>query len=107
MEKILEPDEELKKEIIKKFSPKREASELLSASYQRLGYGSKFERVKGCGTYLEFWRAVSDNPEKWRLHSANFCRDRLCPLGVPTRFSGKFRRLWTLSRINTHLYFSL
>lgn len=30
MEKIPEPDEELKKEIIKKFSPKREASELLS-----------------------------------------------------------------------------
>lgn len=80
MEKIPEPDEELKKEIIKKFSPKREASELLSASYQRLGYGSKFERVNDCGTYLEFWRAVSDNPEKWRLHSANFCRDRLCPL---------------------------
>lgn len=80
MEKIIEADNELKEEILKKFSPKREASELLSASYQRLGYGSKFERVNGCGTYLEFRQPVSNNAEKWRLYNANFCRDRLCPL---------------------------
>lgn len=80
MEKIIEADNDLKEEILKKFSPKREASELLSASYERIGYESKSERVKGCGTYLEFKKPVSDNTEKWRLHSANFCRDRLCPL---------------------------
>ncbi len=80
MKEIIEADNELKEEILKKFSPKREASELLAASYERLGYESKYERVNGCGTFLEFRQPVSDNDKKWRLHSANFCRDRLCPL---------------------------
>lgn len=80
MKEIIEADNEIKEEILKKFTPKREASELLSASYERIGYESKSERVNGCGTYLEFRQPVSDNNEKWRLYNANFCRDRLCPL---------------------------
>lgn len=81
MKEIIEADNELKEEILKKLTPKREASELLAASYGRIGgYESKSERVKGCGTFLEFRQHVTDNAEKWRLHSANFCRDRLCPL---------------------------
>lgn len=77
-------DEELKEELLKKFAPKREASELLSASYDRLGYESRSERVSGCGTFLEFRLTgtphTSDVSDKWRLHNANFCRDRLCPM---------------------------
>lgn len=68
-------NEELKEELLEKFSPKREHSELLAKSYERLGYDSKGERVGECATYLEFRLT-----EKWRLHKANFCRDRLCPL---------------------------
>jgi len=80
MDKIIEADNDLKEEILKKFSPKREASELLAASYNRLGYEGKYKRVKDCGTFLEFRQPISDNSEKWRLYNANFCRDRLCPL---------------------------
>lgn len=66
-------------EISDKFEPKRLYSEMLSMSYSRLGYASKADRVNNCGTYLEFVRSVnSDDP--WRLHTANFCRDRLCPM---------------------------
>ena len=68
-------DEELKQELLNKFTPKRNALELLAASYDRLGYDNKTERVKDCATYLEY-RLL----DKWRLHRANFCRDRLCPL---------------------------
>lgn len=75
------PDEELKKELIEKFTPKRDALELLSASYDRLGYENKAERTASCGTYLAFRKSMQqDVSEDWRLHNANFCRDRLCPL---------------------------
>ncbi len=73
-----ETDEALKQEISDKFTPKRESSELLSASYARLGYDGKASRVLDCGTFLEF--RLYDGVDKWHLHSANFCRDRLCPL---------------------------
>lgn len=73
-------DEDLKDELLKKFAPKRESSELLASSYDRLGYENKSERVGGCGTYLEFRRSATDVNDGWRLHNANFCRDRLCPL---------------------------
>lgn len=73
-------NEELKEELLEKFSPKREHSELLSKSYDRLGYSGKSERVNDCGTFLEFRCNTSDVSGKWLLHHANFCRDRLCPL---------------------------
>lgn len=73
-------NEELKEELLEKFSPRRENSELLSQSYDRLGYDSRAERVNECGTFLEFRLKASDVSEKWLLHKANFCRDRLCPL---------------------------
>lgn len=34
-------------------------------------------KIKGCGTYLEF--ALNPDGTK-RLHAANFCRERLCPM---------------------------
>lgn len=55
----------------------------LSNSYRRLSkkYGAeisphKWLRVRECATYLEF-RLYLESQER-RLHSANFCKDRLC-----------------------------
>lgn len=70
-------------ELDTKFTPKRLSSLLLSASYGRLGESSKAQRVADCGTFLEFAHAIDANgvmDEKGKLHNANFCRDRLCPM---------------------------
>ena len=71
-------DSSLISEVSQKFTPKKQASELLSASYNRLGYESKAERVSSCGTFLEF--ALQQSSDTWHLRKANFCRDRLCPM---------------------------
>lgn len=70
-------------EIEKKFTPKRKCSELLASSYERIGFESKASRVSDCGTFLEFAHEISSDgiiSEKGKLHNANFCKDRLCPL---------------------------
>lgn len=70
-------------EIEKKFTPKRQCSELLSSSYERIGFQKKANRVSDCGTFLEFAHEISSDgiiSEKGKLHNANFCKDRLCPL---------------------------
>lgn len=71
-------DNALISEISQKFTPKKQATELLSASYFRLGYEHKAERVSSCGTFLEF--ALQQSSDTWHLRKANFCRDRLCPM---------------------------
>ena len=68
----------LTEELATRFTPKRKASEVLALSYLRIGYGNKSDRVLNCGTLLEFQRAENEN--EWKLSSANFCRDRLCPM---------------------------
>ena len=68
----------LTEELATRFTPKRKASEVLALSYLRIGYGNKSDRVQNCGTLLEFQRAENEN--EWKLSSANFCRDRLCPM---------------------------
>ena len=68
----------LSEELATRFTPKRKASEVLALSYLRIGYGNKSDRVLNCGTLLEFQRAENEN--EWKLSSANFCRDRLCPM---------------------------
>lgn len=70
-------------EIEKKFTPKRQFSELLASSYERIGFQKKANRVSECGTFLEFAHEISSDgiiSEKGKLHNANFCKDRLCPL---------------------------
>lgn len=64
------------KELKKKFAPKKEQTEVLARSYERLGMTSKASRVFDCGTLLDWVRDV----DKWKLHNANFCKDRLCPM---------------------------
>ena len=48
----------------------------LSESYHRLKI-SKADRVKECGSYLEFKRFSDDS---MKLNHANFCKVRLCPM---------------------------
>lgn len=76
-------DLEEKSEIEKKFVPKRLDSEKLADSFKRLDYIKRAERVMECGTYLEFAHAIDSSgviDAKGKLHNANFCRDRLCPM---------------------------
>lgn len=54
----------------------KNASILLSNSYKRLN-NHKFHRVKECASYLVFKKY--DNGDM-KLHSANFCKVRLCPM---------------------------
>ena len=49
----------------------------LAESYKRLGMKKSY-RVAECGTYLEYKRFFEDNSRK--LHQANFCKVRLCPM---------------------------
>lgn len=70
-------------EVKEKFAPKRVSSEKLAASYHRLEWGRKAHRVENCGTILEFAHAIDGSGEidpEGKLHNANFCRDRLCPM---------------------------
>lgn len=70
-------------EITKKFIPKKNNSLLLSESYIRLGLEGKSHRVSECGSFLEFAYEISSDgvvSENGKLHTANFCRDRMCPM---------------------------
>lgn len=56
---------------------KKIRSLIIAESFRRLGEEKKSNRVKFCGTYLEFTRY----PDSERiLTAANFCRERLCPM---------------------------
>ena len=96
-------------EIDAKFIPKKQKSSLLGDSYQRIyqknlsalndesltndqvdhlmekvvRLRSKTHRVSECGNFLQFANGVNADltiDEKSRLHKANFCKDRLCPM---------------------------
>lgn len=55
---------------------------ILAYSYKRIYIGTakanKYLNVLNCSTYLEFRRYIET--QERRLHSANFCKDRLCPI---------------------------
>lgn len=86
----------LENELKKKWIPKKLLSERLVLCYYRLDLEKKAERVVNCGTFLEFGkveelggvspgapgRCSGDAPTStnFKLHKANFCRDRLCPM---------------------------
>ena len=56
---------------------------MLAQSYTRIGYQNKALRVADCGTFLEFAHEIQVDgviAEKGKLHNANFCKDRLCPM---------------------------
>ena len=70
------PEQKMQEELQKKFTPKRENSEYLSKVYKNLYYDKKADRVFFCGTDLGFVVSGEDT----KLYSANFCKDRLCPM---------------------------
>lgn len=70
------PELELQEEIAERWTPLRRKSELLAASYGRLDLEQRKIKVDDCGTFLQF----ALGPDKARLHRANFCKDRLCPM---------------------------
>lgn len=47
------------------------------------GLGSRGAHVASCGDHLEF--RIPINGGKWKLHHANFCHDRLCPMCMARR----------------------
>lgn len=81
-------------ELAQRFAPHKVNSISVSESYQRIGFmmqmnesdREKFyrrsERVARCGDYLEFVHDIIDGniEPKGKLHNANFCRDRMCPM---------------------------
>lgn len=71
-------------ELESKFKPKRLDAEKLSASFYRLEMVKRGERVADCGTFLEFAHACTlgtgEVDQQGKLHFANFCKDRLCPM---------------------------
>lgn len=66
----------LQDEVSSKFEPKKIASGVLSEVYSELDMQLRAGRVGDCGSYLEYY--VTDQEKK--LHTANFCKDRLCPM---------------------------
>ena len=60
-----------------KWQSKKSKTHLVADSYARLGFDKKASRVNFCGTYLQFKRYTDSS---LKLHSANFCKVRLCPL---------------------------
>lgn len=69
--------ENLPRELSDKFGNKKKNSVRLAEIYKRLGFEKKSARVKDCGSFLQFG-LYDDNSV--HLHSANFCKDLLCPV---------------------------
>lgn len=68
-----------------KVEGKKDFNQVLFEAYKRLGDFKKADRVRDCGSWLEFKRfeSVKDSgvfDGDIKLYNANFCRDRLCPL---------------------------
>lgn len=68
--------DKLQDEIVHTFTPKKIDSMILSQVYRNLDLMNRAIRVKDCGSFLEFH--VNEHDKK--LHTANFCKDRLCPM---------------------------
>lgn len=69
-------------ELLTRFAPKKSDSLRLSASFKRLKMAARSHRVEFCGTRLSFLHEVlnGSTSSSGKLYSANFCRDRLCPM---------------------------
>jgi len=93
-----------KKELENKFEPKKRNNIILRDSYKRIGYLTKSNRVSDCGSFLEFAHEISDFGDiskSGKLHNANFCRDRLCPMCSWRR---SYKIFGQVSQIMEHIY---
>lgn len=75
----------------------KKLSRLLADSYRRLGDTAKPFTVGKCAAWLDF-KEFSDETKK--LHSAEFCRARLCPMCATRRSKKSFGQV---SKIMDHL----
>lgn len=71
----------IEQELNNRFAPKKKYNSILSSIYYDLQNDlsisdSKINRVNNCGSLLGFVKIE----DKFKLHDANFCRDRLCPM---------------------------
>lgn len=60
------------------WKPKKIRGLKVADSFQRLGYDKKAMRVRFCGSALAFLKNLETGEKK--LHSADFCKERLCPM---------------------------
>lgn len=67
--------EDVKNEKVRPWREHKMSTVQLAESYKRLGYKKSY-RVADCGSFLEFKRIESE----LKLHKANFCKVRLCPM---------------------------
>jgi plasmid rolling circle replication initiator protein Rep len=72
---LLDPKENGKE---RPWRSKKVRSLIIAASFARLDEPKRSERIKNCGTFLEFTRELKTDVK--RLTAANFCRERLCPM---------------------------
>lgn len=57
---------------------KKMKSNALAYSFERLGQMKKAARIRDCSSFLTF--GMNTETGELRLHDANFCRERLCPM---------------------------
>ena len=63
---------------LEKSTKKRRKSNQVADSLERLGYEKKADRVRNCSTEMVFAYIFAE--DRYQLHHANFCRERLCPM---------------------------
>ena len=73
---VCQDTETVQSELRDKFEPKKKQSELLSDSYDRLGFSGKSDRVGECGSWLEFVRQSHNAQPAPRIHAG---RVRVAP----------------------------
>lgn len=66
-------------EIVADFTEHKNFAKSIQEQIQSFLKGAKGERVTDCGSYLAFAKYKDPNNTA-KLHSANFCKNRLCPL---------------------------
>lgn len=76
---IIDPEAALEEEFRERWIQKKIDAGTLAEVYKCMGYTGRSIRVQDCGSWLEF-AGPADFSEKPKLHFANFCRDRLCPM---------------------------
>lgn len=100
-------------EDLDKYTSKKQRTFTLADSYERLGYETKSQRTRNCGSFLSFAREVRPGLEmsKARLYWANFCKDRLCPMCSWRRSVKLFQNLARIIDVTgtdyTYLLFTL
>lgn len=65
--------------VIDRCKPKKIEGLKASRMFEKIDEDKHATNVALCGSQLEIESSVPD-PEKQRLHSANFCRNRMCPM---------------------------